>query len=438
MAHSIQRLRYFDGEYLRSNDFTDEQSYHVAMRRQLNLALHLHGIAYGLEIQQDANSVPPNLLFFSITTGFAIDQLGREIVVSAPYELSSDNVLSRAGLQTGLNEVWIVYTETATGLPAPGYQLCDQPGQNTRWTESFDVRLRLKGAPPSGTGDDPNADLKGVMLGHATIADDPTYGWVITKTDMLGRTYVGIRAQSIVTPDQVDGDTPHNFTDQKITTTPAASAVAPLGYLDIGGGPPWGPPGGPGVLIRGNTYCARNLVVGDDYLIQNADGTVPSLSDALNGNLKLNSDLFLNGNINKNVSGTWLKLDDYIKNLMPDIQVKQLDLNIPANTPSGAAVLPGVATTLLRPHSVDVLASIANLTFQNLPNLELGLISANPALFWQLNLSASGTVNAAARTADITVTWALGTGWPDLNPLVTDYPLTSAAVTLLLIFRPGP
>src|ERR1700745_85856 len=98
MATSIQRLRYFDGEFLRSNDFTDEQSYHVAMRRRLNLALHRSGIVQGLGLQQDEDSVPPTLLFFSITAGFAIDQDGREIVVSAPYTLSTDNVLGRAGL----------------------------------------------------------------------------------------------------------------------------------------------------------------------------------------------------------------------------------------------------------------------------------------------------------------------------------------------------
>src|SRR5262249_20569948 len=184
-----------------SNDFTDEQSYHVAMRRRLNLALHRFGIVEGLILQQDANSIPPNLLFFSITAGFAIDQNGREIVVSAPYALSTDNVLGRAGLQAGPNEVWIVYTETASGLPAPGYHLCDQSRQNTRWTEAFDVMLKPKGAAPSKNGQDPDADLGGIRLGTVTLHNDSINGWTITSADGLGRTYVSIRALSVISPD---------------------------------------------------------------------------------------------------------------------------------------------------------------------------------------------------------------------------------------------
>ena len=36
MSNQIERLRYYDGEYLRSYDFTDEQAYHIEMRRRLN------------------------------------------------------------------------------------------------------------------------------------------------------------------------------------------------------------------------------------------------------------------------------------------------------------------------------------------------------------------------------------------------------------------
>ena len=44
MSSPIERVRYYEGEYLRSADFDAEQSYHIEMRRRMNHALHLHGI----------------------------------------------------------------------------------------------------------------------------------------------------------------------------------------------------------------------------------------------------------------------------------------------------------------------------------------------------------------------------------------------------------
>ena len=115
MSNQIERLRYYDGEYLRSYDFTAEQAYHIEMRRRLNHRLHLHGIVYGLEIQQDQDSPPQPPYFYSILPGMAIDHSGREIFVPAPYPLSSVNVLNRPGLE-GLKayEVWLCYRETQT------------------------------------------------------------------------------------------------------------------------------------------------------------------------------------------------------------------------------------------------------------------------------------------------------------------------------------
>ena len=50
MSTDIERLRYYERQYLQSSDFTDEQTYHLEMRRRLNLALHLWGIVKGLQL----------------------------------------------------------------------------------------------------------------------------------------------------------------------------------------------------------------------------------------------------------------------------------------------------------------------------------------------------------------------------------------------------
>ena len=75
---TVKRLHYFDHQFLRANDFTDEQSYHVTMRRLHNQLLHSWGIAAGLEVtfQGGATAV-------TVGSGVAIDGLGREIVVPA-------------------------------------------------------------------------------------------------------------------------------------------------------------------------------------------------------------------------------------------------------------------------------------------------------------------------------------------------------------------
>jgi hypothetical protein len=429
MATSIQRLRYFDGEYLRSNDFTDEQSYHVAMRRRLNLALHRYGVVEGLVLQQDADSVPPSLLFFSVSPGFAIDQNGREIVVDAPYTLSTDNVLGRAGLQAGPNEVWIVYTESASGLSAPGYRLCDQPGQNTRWTEAFSVMLKPKGAAPSAGGQDPNTDLKGIRLGTVTLHNDSVNGWTITSADGLGRTYVGIRALSVISPDEIDTD-PFSVAAQNVTPVATGSPLAPPGYLDVG----------PGVFARGNMFVEENMVLGDDFVLDNA--TYPKLPapNAMpkNGNLKVKGDLFLNGAFYGFLNGSWMGLNDYILSLMPDVQTGTVtfDLSNPGTSTTGGSSPPITLTTRLTNFKNPPQFSVSVAGFTMLQNTKLNALTAGaPNSAIQVTASAVATV-ATANSLTFEVVWTVTPNF--LTGGVNELPLTSIQISWIVIFTPGP
>ena len=42
---TVKRLHYFDHQFLRADDFADEQSYHLTLRRLHNQLLHSWGIA---------------------------------------------------------------------------------------------------------------------------------------------------------------------------------------------------------------------------------------------------------------------------------------------------------------------------------------------------------------------------------------------------------
>jgi hypothetical protein len=428
MAPATQRLRYFDGEFLRGGDLTDEQTYHLSMRRALSLGLHSAGIVKGLVIQQDADSLPPDLLFFSVSPGLAIDQDGREIVVSAPYLLSADNVLKRAGLVAGDSEAWIVYSEAATGLPSAGDIRCDEAGQNTRIAEGFEVLLKPKGVPLAKGAKDPDAELRGIRIGTVTLKNDAINGWTITAADSVGRTYAGIRAQSIVAPDEVDTD---SFAITAQNVTPAAAgktALAPPGYLDIN----------PGVFARGNAFVEGSLVVGDDFKLDNAvfPKLPPPASIPPNGNLKLKGDLFLNGAFYGFLNGTWLGLGDYIRGLIPDVQTgfQDFDLSNPGGATTGSAKVS--LNTQLAGFKNPPQFSVAIAGFRLLSNKNFtGMQAGHPNDVVQVQASAIATPTGT-QSLDLDVTWTVGPSFVLGGQQAL--PLGQIRISWIVIFTPGP
>lgn len=72
----VKRLNYFTSQFLVEKDFTDEQAYHMDMRRRHNRLLHTWGIADGgLEVTKSADKI------IGIGSGMAIDKDGRELVL---------------------------------------------------------------------------------------------------------------------------------------------------------------------------------------------------------------------------------------------------------------------------------------------------------------------------------------------------------------------
>ncbi len=72
---AIQRVNYFTGEFLKEEDFRDEQTYHMELRRRHNKLLHQQGVMDGLQVTVGQGKV-------TVAPGMAIDQQGREIVLS--------------------------------------------------------------------------------------------------------------------------------------------------------------------------------------------------------------------------------------------------------------------------------------------------------------------------------------------------------------------
>jgi hypothetical protein len=99
---SIKRLKYFNHQFLREQDFTAEQAYHIAMRRLHNRSVHGWGVVEGLDVRKKSDRE------ITIEPGVAIDGEGREIVLSHTVvrDLSSFNRDSHTFVTIGYEETW--------------------------------------------------------------------------------------------------------------------------------------------------------------------------------------------------------------------------------------------------------------------------------------------------------------------------------------------
>lgn len=349
---TTDRIRYYDGEFLRAFDFSDEQTYHVEMRRRLNRYLHLCGIVEGLTMVS-----PPDSYGVSINPGMAIDALGREIYVYAPYPLGDTDVRTNRITSAGSYEVWLRYLKSAGTPPSAGYANCNQTNQFTRWVESFSVillpspskRFKAPGfADPDS--DDPTQDHVGVLVGTVYVDPaSPSKTFSIPPIDPKHDRVelLGIIAQSIQTPTSwhaTKASPPFSFLN-KNTPGVANTPLSPLSSLEI----------------KPNIFADQNLIVGHDFpLTEGTSGTKisispdPTVKDPGAGSVKIAGDLFVQGNIYNLITsetpapvapkpfppadGTdlWLGLSGYVKQLvqqsLPDIAVGSLSVTVPTDS----------------------------------------------------------------------------------------------------------
>jgi hypothetical protein len=133
----VKRVHYFDQMSLIESDFSDEQRYHVDMRRRINRLFHAFGLAEGLQvIRSGARQI-------TVKAGLAIDRDGREIVLETDRVLD----LSNAGQFPANTTVFVTaaYQEAQSDPSTKG-----APG-NTRVTESASVSAVAAPPPTDGT-----------------------------------------------------------------------------------------------------------------------------------------------------------------------------------------------------------------------------------------------------------------------------------------------
>jgi hypothetical protein len=429
MSSPIERVRYFDGEYLRSYDFDAEQAYHREMRRRLNLKLHLYGIAFGLELATDPDSVEGAVQFF-VSEGLAIDRYGREIVLDQPFVLRSETVLRKKNIQAGENEIWICYRETAGTLPEGAYRQCNQPNQNTRWREEFDIALvpRAKSVPLK-LGEEPASPVTcagGVRLGTVTIKDEGGF-FSLSEARNDQRIYVGIRAGRVVHP------APRTVTFDPLLRNRAPEDDLPEGVVNVS----------PPLYVRQDVLGAGNAFWGEDFEVKETDrfSTFPKPFPPT-GNVKVASNLILRGDLFTPLAGKWYNLADYIRAQLPEILCGTVKVAIPPKAPGRAdpsndTVVETRTSSLPRVGKLEVTASIAGVTLKNREALQSwfsGILNGQPSV--QVSASAAkktGTDNVC----DVRLSWSAGppTSPEHLEDAVTE--LAELVISYVLVIYPA-
>jgi hypothetical protein len=206
-AIPASRVNYFDRQYLRLAELTDEQSYHLQLRRRHNLSHHSWGIVVGLEILRQDDGQPV------VRPGLAVDGYGRELLL-LDRRVVGREMFDRFG--TSRLDLWLEYRlELADDRSAPVECGASDPNRRYRATERAEIVATRGGARPDprrppgvpataleepllATPDDPRCRWP-VYLGRI-VMEIPASGVPAFQIDTADRVYVGLNAELIDHP----------------------------------------------------------------------------------------------------------------------------------------------------------------------------------------------------------------------------------------------
>jgi hypothetical protein len=207
-SDTIARVNYFERQFLRTQDFVDEQAYHLAMRRRHNIAHHGWGIVEGLQLVGDQQN-----LF--VQPGMAIDVFGRELILEDRQLLPATAFEDRG---SDVLNVWLAYGTLASDQAPSGYAGCGNGAGASFYRVQEQPQLRL--LPPDPGFPDPR-DPRGVLPGDAvfdpsrTPPEDPQRYWPVylgritrdrtkqqqpVSIDPSGRPYIGLIGEGVTAP----------------------------------------------------------------------------------------------------------------------------------------------------------------------------------------------------------------------------------------------
>jgi hypothetical protein len=146
-----QRPRFFEGQYLGSDDLTDALDYARLQAARHALGGHTWGIAAGLDLREVPSIGDATKVSMVIDPGYAWDGFGRPIVVLEPYKIPEalfDSIkydaVQDADGKGRRTEIWLRYSEAGMKRPAAGFEVCDTANTYRRIQESFLVSIGCK------------------------------------------------------------------------------------------------------------------------------------------------------------------------------------------------------------------------------------------------------------------------------------------------------
>lgn len=152
----IERLNYYEGEFLGAVDFQAEQEYHRDMRRRHNLGQHTWGIVTGLELAQPPNGNMDGAyteVDVYLQPGMAVDGFGREIVVLNQSQLTPSMFAAFAASSPStpvLMYVWICYQQALLEPPADACTSMNVSDAYARVQETYTLTVTAtNSAPPN-------------------------------------------------------------------------------------------------------------------------------------------------------------------------------------------------------------------------------------------------------------------------------------------------
>ncbi len=242
MATDIERLHYYERQYLRASDFDAQQEYHRdALRRHL-LGPHTWGIVTGLELTLDGTDVV-------IEEGLAVDAFGRTLVLLDRQRLGKDlfNLLPFQATSQWLT-VSLRYAEESAGTPSPGFETCATGDDGYRTRETFRIDLATEQNPVTvaGTAVDPATVEPDGSLPYQDLPQDDRARWTVP----LGQ----VQWQA-----SADPTLPGSFLDvrtdgRQYAGAVAAGLLAPAGHVVLRdrSTPPLDPPRDELVAVEGS------------------------------------------------------------------------------------------------------------------------------------------------------------------------------------------
>ncbi len=135
VADPIERLNFYQFQYVGAEDFRDQQAYHRDMRRRHNLGPHGWGIVSGLQIEEVAREGDSPFVDIHVLPGVAVDGFGREIIVLEPVKI--DPELFAAFTTDRHLELWIGYDELPSRTATGGFSPCTDAEAYARVIETF-------------------------------------------------------------------------------------------------------------------------------------------------------------------------------------------------------------------------------------------------------------------------------------------------------------